>query len=807
MPVLMSLARQFVYKPFFTLLNLLGLAAGIATCVLILLYTSHELSFDDWVADQDTLYRVEGQFIQSGTYLTNTMTPLQPAIEAGIPEIAASARYYRPTWPVKKGNFVEYETVSLVDRDFLDMFPLAPVAGARPAAFTTPSDIFISERIAQKYFGADAPIGETLTINQTSSYTVAGIFRDLPANSDFTLDFVIEFQENLIPRAESWNNVGLQTYVRLEEEANKADVLEKLALIVDANRPFIGIAPGDMRELFWLFLQPFSDIHLGSYGRTSSNEVGKYSMIYGLIAIAFLILIVSAFNYVGLATARALEREKEICLRKVLGANRRRIVHHILAESIAMTILAALIGIGIAEMTLPYFSSILDADFSSADLFTAVNMAWFIIGSLILGTIAGLYPAFFVTGFRPVRFLNGSRAGRAGLAKIRAGLVFVQFLVAISLIAGAVTISQQIQLIQSRDLGFEQSDILVLRGVNRPETVSKAETLKERLKAAPGVESAARSSVAPLDNSSHYEGFFSRHVTREESATLRIFATDYDFLDTYRAKLSVGRFLEERFAKDEIEWDQLMAGSENTGSNIVINQAAVALLGYSDPQTILGETIQLELDSGGAQPLTVVGVVGDIYFRSLRNDMEGQIFTYDPDNLDNLSIRLRDGTPEAAIREIWSDLYPDTPYRADFLEDRISASYSDEQSQLQLFIVFSAITIILSIVGLVGMVLNSVAHREKEISLRRVVGASVGNIVRLFTWQYLRPVLIAILPASLIAYYFLDQWLQKYPERVDIGVGLFVLSGGSVMIITAILVAMLVSRRALTSPALGLRYE
>lgn len=355
---------------------------------------------------------------------------------------------------------------------------------------------------------------------------------------------------------------------------------------------------------------------------------------------------------------------------------------------------------------------------------------------------------------------------------------------------------------------------MLVRGINRDSTNSRADTLKLQVAAVPGVLSVTRSEVVPNDNSYSFEGFLSKHIAPgEESKGFRLVASDYEFFKTYKTPLLAGRYLDEQFADDRVNLRDTETLQASKGSNnVVLSLEAVKELGYTSPSSIINEQIEMELeeDGGGTIPLTVVGVVEDMQFRSARNNINPKIFFHAVNRFRVMTVRLDPAQEEQAIAQIkgiWANLYPETPYYHNFMEGRIERLYSSENRQLSLFMLFSVLTVVLSLVGLVGLVLNSISHRTKEISIRRVLGASVADNIRLFTWQYMKPVIIANIPAWAAAYYFLNDWLQKYPQRVELSAEYYLMGGGVILTITMILIAALVVRVASIPPAQALKYE
>ncbi len=814
--IVTSAFRQIWRKPLLPVMNMLGLAGGMAVTILILVYAHTELNYDGWVTDQENLYRVEGEFLGSSSgFMDNSPTPLASTLLREVSEVESAVRVRDQNWPVKYGNFVNYESVASVDVAFLDMFPLEFIRGSKASAFQTINNVVVSESMAKKYFGDADAIGQTLTINGNLEYIISAVFKDQPIYTDYPFHFVAPLQERLIRSSESWSSVSLETFVRLKAGASVADVNEKLAVLVDQHRPFNGGTTDDMREKFRMFVQPFGDLHLGSRGRTAGNAIGNYATIYGFLAIAGLVLVISTFNYVSLAMARALEREKEFCIRKVTGASYGQIVRHVMAESILQTSFAALLGLLIADDTLPYFSSILGADYALADILDATGFLVFIGGTLVLGLLAGLYPAVITSQFRPAKFLSGGKSQRPGVNRLRAALVFIQFTVSIALLIGTVTIARQMDYINELDLGYDPDGLMMIYGVNRPDTIARADTLKSQIKALPGVVSVTRSEVEPNGGSYSFEDFYSASMSPEDAEGMRLIASDYEFFETYKGTLLAGRFLSEERAGDQVhlrDTEEMGDLSEFTTreNNVIINDVAVKEFGYSSPSAIIGERIFMNVETGGTIPVTVVGVVKGLLYQSARSEVNAKVFFHSAPRLRVMTVRLDPAQQQqamVAIKETWAALYPDTPILQRFMTDRIERLYRNENKQLSLFMLFSVLTVILSLVGLIGLVLNSIGHRTKEISIRRVLGASVADNIKLFTWQYIKPVLIANIPAWAAAYYFLNDWLQKYPQRVDLSPEYYFMGGGVILIITMVLIAVLVVRVASIPPAQALKYE
>ena len=330
-----------------------------------------------------------------------------------------------------------------------------------------------------------------------------------------------------------------------------------------------------------------------------------------------------------------------------------------------------------------------------------------------------------------------------------------------------------------------------------------------------GVQSVTRSRVVPNDNSFSVEGFFSKHLPRAQETTVRLISADYDFFDAYKATLVAGRSLEERYADDRVNLYDRVALSEDTGTNnVVINTTMVKALGYASPETILGEQVYMSVETGGFVTVTVAGVVNDIRFRSARSPINSKVYFNWPEEFEVMTVRIdpQAGTTQqqstlAALKSAWDQMYPDIPFRQSFMEERIEGLYRNENQQLTLFMAFSGLAVLLSLVGLIGLVLNSINHRTKEISIRRVLGASVRDNLKLFTWQYLKPVLIANVPAWAVAYYFLNAWLEKYPQRIELSAEVYVLGGGAILLVTVLLISGLVVRVAATPPVHALKHE
>jgi putative ABC transport system permease protein len=480
-------------------------------------------------------------------------------------------------------------------------------------------------------------------------------------------------------------------------------------------------------------------------------------------------------------------------------------------EMAAQTIPAVVIGLFIASDLLPFFSNFIGVDYSFDALATPAGVAIVILWTIALSILAGLYPSIIVSRYRPVVFISGGRSLRPGVARTRAALVFLQFAVTISLIIGAVTINRQMTYISNVDLGFNPENLIVLRGLQSGDDANRSATLRNRIERINGVISASRSSIVPNDNRYHYEGFMSEHLSRENMAGMRLIGADFNFIETLGAELSIGRTLNDNFAEDKADLFNSEGSHQITGNrNVVINRQATKRLGYATPEIALGKQINMALEPEGLVPLTIVGVVEDISYESVRRPMEPRIYTYHENEHSNLSIRVNSEESTRVMEEIevlWREMYPETPLLLDHMEERIEGLYADEQQQLRLFITFSVLAIILSLIGLIGLVLNSIIHRTREISIRKVLGASSIDNIKLFVWQYLKPVLIANIPAWAVSYYFLSNWLSKYPDRISLSVDLYLIGSGIIIATTVVLVTTIVSRVTDLSPALALKHD
>lgn len=803
--------RQVMRQPFIPILNVVGLALGITVTLLIFLYAHIEMSYDDWVLDQRDLYRIEGQYKGewSAEYHPYAVNALGPAIRE-FPEIESVVRIVGYNWLVKRGDFVNYELIYIAEAGFLDMFPLQFVAGDHETVFQTQSNIIISQDTALQYFGEADPVGQTLTINGTSDYIVAGIFRNVEERTDYPFKFIVPFQESMVYEANSWNVYDSETFVRLKPDASTDDLYERIAQLVDEHRPLHQQTDHVMRERFHYFLQAFGDLHLGSSGRTGTNSIGNFAKIYGFIAIATLVLIVSVFNYISLATARALEREREFCLRKISGAGFRQILGQTVAEAFLLTSTAACLAWALSEVLMLYARSFFAAEYSLVDLMGVEGGFVFVSAILALSLAAGLYPAVMIRGFRPVRFLSGSRTNRAGANRLRTVLVFLQFSICIGLVIGAVTISRQMAYINQLDLGYNPEGLVAVYGLDKAEVAPTSDTFKDRLSRISGVEAVTRSRVIPLASSYWWNVFYSENTSSEATVNLRMVATDYDFIDTYGAKLIAGRRLNSQYSEDTIDMfdDALVEALQGT-RNVIVNKEALGPLGYASAEGIIGKEIFIKIKDS-AKPLVVVGVIEGMRFYSARSGVEPKIHFHAPGRYRAASVRVDTSRTQEVlgnIQMLWAEMFPEVPFQRYFLEDLIKRDYEGERNQQLLFIVFSCLAIVLSLVGLVGLVSNSITHRAKEMSVRRVLGASLGDNVRLLTWQYVKPVLWANIPAWIVAYYFLTGWLEKYSQRIDVGLQYYLLGGGVIILITATMTVGLVIRAALIRPADILKCE
>ena len=770
----------------YTAINVLGLAVGLACCLLIALYVYHEWSYDRFHEKADRVYRlVQEKRTDAARKIALTSGSVGPELEREVPEVEETMRMTTRAPAVRRGSDVFFDQrMILADQSFFDVFSFPLLRGDPETALVAPFSLVLTEPAAERYFGGEDPVGKTLALSSddsSSAYTVTGIVADVPAGSHLQFDGVISFATIEATSPESLESGSMfWTYVLLEEGIDPAVMEAKLDAFVERR-----FGAGALEHLTYL-LQPLTDIHLRSDVSFDVHEGGSASAVYALAVIALLVLLTACINFMNLSTARSGERAREVGVRKALGAYRRGLVGQFLTESVVMALLAMLGALLLAGLAFPVFSALAGVAFGVGTLFSAPVLLALVGVALVVGLLAGSYPAFVLSSFQPVRVLKGETAQRGG-ARFRQGLVVFQFTLTIALLAATIITSQQLDYVRAKDLGFDEERLI---SVSIYGGARQAQRLRDAWAGQPGV------AEITADSRRSVSGLPRRYVGREGADSsfvmVNFFNVAANYTDVMDIDLVVGRAFSPEIASDSAE-------------AALINEAAVRTLGWASSEEAVGERLRFVKNEW-----RIIGVTRDFHHGSLHEEVEPVLIQWRPQSVRRLLVRVRPeqvGETLAAMNASWRQFEPERPFTYDFLGDMLAQLYEDDRKQSRLFGLFSGLAIFIACLGLFGLTSFATEQRTKEIGVRKVLGASVVSIVVLFSKEFLKLVALAFVVAAPVAYVAVDWWLGRFAYRTSIGAGVFLAAGAAALGVALLTVGYQAIRAATADPVEALRYE
>jgi putative ABC transport system permease protein len=799
-----------------TLINVLGLAIGLAACLLVLLYTRDELSYDRYNVNAGRIARVMVRLVRQGKEmnLNGAGAPVAAALLQGFPEIENAVRLREAeSLLVTSGErrFRENRAVH-ADASFFDVFSVPLLRGDARTALAEPHALVLSRSTAAKYFGPADPVGRTLriSVDEPEDYRVTGVFEDIPKASHFHFDLIISLSTLEESREPVWMTFNFPTYLLLREGASLARLEAKLPSLINTHleaevRQSMGatltqwLARTDLSLSY--YLQPLTRIHL--YTRAGINEFeppGDIRYVYLFTAVALFILMLAAANFINLSTARSAGRAKEIGLRKVLGSGRGALVRQFLVESIVLSFLALAFAVFLVRLALPLFNRLATKELALAGL-GRPTAALFGLGlTLLIGLLAGAYPAFVLSSFRPSPILKDWSKGGAKGGRLRKALVVFQFAVSAVLIIGAAVVFLQLRYIQTKKLGFNKDQVIVLRRAYLLH--DGAQALKEEMLGYHGVLRASLSSFLPVPSSrARMPVAREGDVNPAQAPPVSVWTADEDYVPTLEMHVVSGRNFSRELATDR--------------EAVLINQAAVRAFGF-DPDSAVGRSLSIiDIDDGGggpkvkAVPVTVIGVLEDFHYESLRSRIEPLVLKLG-NSRGNLILRVRPqevaGTLET-LREKWAGLLPGEPFDYVLLDDAFEAMYRSELRVGRVFRVFAGLAVFIGCLGLFGLAAFSAARRTREIGIHKVLGASSFDVVRLLVKEYLVLIALANVVAWPAAHWAMTKWLDAFAYRTGIGWPVFALTGLLTLIVALVTVVAQSVKAAGTDPAVVLKYE
>ncbi len=817
----------------FALINILGLAIGMAACILLLLFVRYEMSYDRWLPEHDRAYEVQ-RFVHDPSVgapyaAQETAWIAGRTLARDFPEIEAVAYLAQGEPVVLQDGVATTSHVLMADPTFLDIVRLPLLRGDRQSAMRDLHSVLLTEHEAARRFPGRDAMGQTLAMvrnGKTIDYRVTGILRDIPKNSQFAGDMLVPYDRSAVGFPESfykiygWNS-GLN-FVRMRAGVDLAALKPRLDAWKRRNVPsqdIEGVVVNEADATDWFFT-PLADVHLGKAvgGMTPVNDPRTIAT-FALVAV--LILGMACINFTNLATARAGQRAREVALRKVMGASRRQLIVQFLGESLFVAALAMLVALAIAELALPGLSGFLKADLVLRYVGSGGVLAPVLALVLIVGVAAGLYPAFVLSRFDPAPVLKSNRSGSEGQGsgRLRSALVVAQFAVSIGLAICTAVVAAQTFYARTADAGYNRAGLLQVTGIGRKQIEAVADNLTAAVGRVPGVIAVGRTNL-PID-----AGNTSNTYVRIAGNPRPIGISTYNVDDGLFAALGVrpvaGRLLDRANPRDDSQTsaspgdtasDAVQQALAARGVNAVINLAAAKLLGFADPADAIGKTIRANIvdDKFGLVPVTIIGVVPDVQMRSLRSPIEPIVYYYDRGYLTDLLVRVKAGEAGAVrdrIERVWKQYAAQVPFDARFADDIVARQYDADANRATIFAAFAGLAIIVACLGLYGLAAFTAERRTREIGIRKVLGARTGDIVRLLVWQFSRPVLLANLIAWPVAWWLMRGWLDGFAVRIDLGPLWFVGAGLVAALIAAATIIGHALKVARSSPAEALRYE
>ena len=797
--------RSLRNNKIFTILNVAGLSIGLACSLLIALYVFDELSYDRYNTHANLIYRIDeqvkyGDFNYNGTEVPAIMGPV---FAKDFKQIDHYTRLKSsPGIVLRKGEEnIREEKVIYADSSLFDVFSLVMIAGNQKTALKEPNSLVMTESAARKYFNSIDIIGKTILADGSNNYKITGVIRDIPPQSHFSFDFLLPVTDLESSRSDSWINFNFQTYLLLktgtdarqfEKQLNKAFA----QYLGPQYKSILNVSENDFKKAgnyMVCSLMPLTDIHLHSQLSDELAVNGSIQYVYVLSAIAIFILLIACINFMNLSTASSANRAKEVGVRKVLGGLKNNLIAQFLTESLVTCFISFILAIAIAALLLPFFNQLAGKEIRASVLLTPSILSGILLLLLFVSLISGSYPAFFLSSFQPIHVLKGRLSTGFKSSALRNSLVVLQFTVSVILMIGTLVIYDQLRYIRNKDLGFNKEQVLVLQNSSALEKNSSV--FANELLNMPGVKNVTTSGYLPLAGLRNGQGFTTTSQFDGKNFTLmQRWPVDARYLPTLQIKLNAGRNFSSRNPTDS--------------SAVIINEAAAGIFGGANP---LNKKLYMltDLSTGKSTGFTVIGVIKDFNFNSLRNRVAPLVLRLQPDN-NGMAIRISTRDIPGLlnrIRDRWKQLVSSRPISYSFLDEEFNKQYDADQRIGKIFLVFSVLAIFIACLGLFGLVTFAAEQRLKEIGIRKVLGARITNIFELLSKNFLTLLVLSILIASPIAWWAMNNWLQDFAYRISISWWIFASVAVICLLIALATISFQAIRAALVNPVKSLRSE
>ena len=794
--------RNIKRNKLFSLINISGLSLGIATCFIIMLYVQDELSYDKFNENADHIARMVFRADINGGKINEsvTMPPVAQTMKNDFPEVQDATRLLDRGRPKiqHEDNVFKGDRFAFADPNIFSIFTLPMVKGDPKTALLEPHTVVVTQSTAKKYFGENDAIGKTilLTADNNQPYVVTGVIQDIPANSHFHFDLFGSMKGFADATSDSWMYGGYHTYLLLKPGSDLGQMEARFPEMVKKYMgPQIQQQMGLSLEQFTtegnrlgFALQPLTDIHLNSYTTTEFEPGGNKMYVYIFAGVAAFMVVVACINFINLSTAGASRRAKEVGIRKVVGSGRFQLIKQFLSESILTTCFALLIAFALAQLALPAFNHI-----SGKALSLDVGPILAFIGlGMLVGVIAGIYPAFYLSSFKPIAVLKGRFTTRFKSVGLRSGLVVFQFFVSVALIIGTIVVYQQMKYIQNRDLGFNKEQLITIPNsyaLGKNEQVFKQQLLQDSR-----IVSATVSWYKPAGPSDYNNALAYPQGNDKQVVNGVDYYVDEDYIPTMGMRIISGRNFSKDFTTDS--------------SGIILNETAAIAFGWN-ALTAIGKTVIRQNSAKGENvPFHVVGVVKNFNFKSLHEAISPLYMTLHPEGGLIFKIKTTDVSGLLTTMEKqWDSFHTDEPFTYAFMDDLFNKTYAAEQKTSVILNIFAVLTIFVACLGLFGLATHTAEQRTKEIGIRKVLGASVTQVTQMLSNEFLKLVLVASLVAFPVAWWGMTRWLENFAYRVEIQWWMFAVSGLAAVVIALLTVSWQAIRAAVANPVDSLRDE
>jgi putative ABC transport system permease protein len=817
--LLLTAWRSLKKDKFFSFLNIVGLAIGMAVFLLIAQYVAFEKSYENFLPDAENIYRVKLE-----SYLNKELSfssaenypAVAPAMRNEFPEVVGYARLYNLGY---KNNIIitneeakpdpialKHRRFLYADSSFLPLFGYTMVAGDARTALAEPFNAVISEKYARMYFGNDDPIGKSLRMKDddfaNELVKVTGVFKDLPPNTHLKFDVLFSYK-TLFTRGDwavgrydqNWGRKDMYTFIKVQPGTDGQVLEAKLPALIEKFKP--DNKQKNVQEI--LGLQPLKSIHLTSNLAEEPEINGDERIVKFLALIGIFVLVIAWINYVNLSTAKAMERAKEVGVRKVMGAFKFQLIRQFITEAGLVNLMSVAIALGIVALVLSYFNSISGLSLTMNYLI----QPWFlelVVGLWLIGTLlSGFYPALVLSSFKPVSVLKGKLKNSTRGILLRKSLVVLQFMASVALIAGTFIVYSQLRYMMNQDLGMNIDQVLVVErpGIaprDRAAFNSTIDVFRDELKKNPTIQGITASATVP-GKQREYKAVIKKYgAPDDEQVTIRFNSMDFEFMDVFKMKMIAGRPFSEEFTYDQ-------------DTSVIISETTSKLLGYKTPEESIGQTIVVPAFRWSA---IIVGVVNDYHQVSLKKTMDPAVFYCTKYGGEFYSIRMKTSNTSETIdhvRQSWGKAFPGNPFEYFFLDDYFNQQYENERKFGKLFTTFSVLAVIVGCLGLFGLSAYTATQRTKEIGIRKALGSTEQGIFFLLSQEYLKLVGLAILMATPLVWWVMNNWVQTFPYRISISAMIFVVAGAMVLLVALFTVSYQTLKASKTNPVDSLRYE